>query len=352
MKLKEILWKDIKIGDEFPDSSVVKEIMDWEYQPCYIVVNSYDEEIIVSEDHIFAIEYTYFENDKNKEKYPVKTWYGDKEIFGWSSAKEIYQRFKDGIINVLSYNDNKENIVKNIELYKNGERQKCRCIKTSTGYYQTIMRLSGEIDLTNESFSVTGFTNHNTTTMACCINDFSRVNGPFDNSTLISLEDPIEYIYKPTNTVNILQKELGVDFKEFALGVKQALREHPNFGETRDAETIQTLLEASRTGHAVWTSFHASGVSDTIARMLNHLSKESDDAVYDLINNLNLIVCQKIKSNKAKFVLYTQYMFFTSEIKSYLTKGIFSHKSNTADLIDRLFQDKRLVEAGIVKDWS
>lgn len=193
-----------------------------------------------------------------------------------------------------------------------------------------------------------------TTTFASCINDFTKEGEPFDHSIIISLEDPIEYVFHTTDSVNILQKELGVDFKDFASGVKQALREHPNFvnvGETRDNETIHTLIEASRTGHACWTSFHSSDVADTLSRMYNMLINENQSVMYDLIANMNLILCQQLIPSKDGFQLITQYMLFTDDIKNYLNKQIDAGK-NIPLIVSQLFKNENLLKSGILKDWS
>lgn len=193
-----------------------------------------------------------------------------------------------------------------------------------------------------------------TTTMSACINDFSKPGGPFENSVIISLEDPIEYIYNSSPSVNIVQKELGSDFKEFSLGVKQALREHPNFinvGETRDKETINTLVEASRTGHAVFTSFHAIDVADTISRLYNHLIGTNADIMYDLISSLNLICCQKLIPSDNGFKLVTQYMVFNDSIRRHLNECIEKGK-NIPVVINELFKNEQLLKNGLVKDWN
>ena len=193
-----------------------------------------------------------------------------------------------------------------------------------------------------------------TTSMASCINDFSKPGGPFENSVIISLEDPIEYVYNSSENVILTQKELGTDFKEFSLGVKQALREHPNFvnvGETRDKETINTLVEAARTGHAVFTSFHAIDVADTISRLYNHLIGTNADIMYDLISSLNLIVCQKLIADGNSFRLLTQYMVFNDSIRRHLNTMIEQGK-NIPVVVNELFKNESLIKAGLVKDWS
>lgn len=194
-----------------------------------------------------------------------------------------------------------------------------------------------------------------TTTLAACINDFSKNNGPFSNSVIISLEDPIEYIYENKENVKIVQKELGIDFKDYSLGIKQALREHPNFinvAETRDKETINTLIEASRTGHGVFTSFHAIDVADTISRLYNHSCADGNkDIMYDLIANMNMIICQRLISGENEFKLDIQYMLFTQEIINFLNDMIEKNK-NIPNVINNLFKNEKLINYKILKNWD
>lgn len=329
-EFKTITWEDLKTHNFFPDGSEVIEIAPWEYRPCYKLTIG-ESSIVVSDEHLLKC---YF-----GEKIIPRTFFDGEFIEYWASAKDIfnYKTLSGSEIFMYDSCNNTWNKLDNIELYDNGFPQKCRCIKTSTGHYQ-----------------IGKFTNHNTTTMAACINDFSKQDGPFHDSVMISLEDPIEYIYPNTDNVNILQKELGSDFKEFSLGVKQALREHPNFinvGETRDKETINTLIEASRTGHAVYTSFHASDVADTISRLYNYLIADNQDVMYDLISNLNLIICQKLLPQGNSFKLLTQYMVFTDQIIQYLNNMIEQGK-NIPNVINALFKNEELIKHKIVKNWS
>lgn len=193
-----------------------------------------------------------------------------------------------------------------------------------------------------------------TTTMAACINDFSKSGGPFDNSVIISLEDPVEYIYKNTGSVNIIQKEYGKDFRTFSSGVRQALREKPtlvNIGETRDSETIRSLVEASRTGHGVYSSFHSDDVADAISRLYHYLISSNSDIMYDLISNMNMILCQKLVASEDSFNLKTQYVVFSGNIVKFLNSKI-KDGENIPLIIESLFNDESLVKYGLVKDWS
>lgn len=191
-----------------------------------------------------------------------------------------------------------------------------------------------------------------TTTLGSCMNDFTKEGGVLDNKVVITLEDPVEYIYKSNKTIKFVQKELGKDFKSFSLGIKQALREHPNMinvGECRDKEVIEAAIEACRTGHLVTTSFHASDVPGTIARMSFYL--DNPDMIYDLIINLNLIVSQKLEPSNDKYIVRTQYILFDDYITKRILDILNSGKNITQE-INKMFNEESLVKSGLVKDWS
>ena len=195
-----------------------------------------------------------------------------------------------------------------------------------------------------------------TTTLASSINDFSKDDGPLQNSMIITLEDPIEYVYDMTKNTRIIQKELGVDFKSFSSGVKQSLREHPTHilcGEIRDREGINVCVEASRTGHKVITTFHTDDVPGTVSRMFFYLSSgdNTDEAMHDLITHLDFILCQRLVSSGESFRLETQYMLFIDEIKVAL-KRIVSEGQNIPTAIAQLFNNKSLIDSGVIKDWD
>ncbi len=192
------------------------------------------------------------------------------------------------------------------------------------------------------------------TTMAACINTFTRPNGPLDNKVIITLEDPIENKFESTPTVLINQKELGSDFKSFGLGIKSALREHPNViivGEMRDKEVICTTIEAARTGHLVSTTFHASDVGGTISRILFHLDNDKNLA-FDLISQLNIVISQRMLKRDDRYLVDTQYLLFNKAIKSHLIQIIENPNLNVAVEINNLISQPQLLQAGLSKDWE
>lgn len=78
-------------------------------------------------------------------------------------------------------------------------------------------------------------------------------------------------------TIN--QREVGADTESFALALRAALRQAPKVilvGEMRDAETINTALEASETGHLVLSTLHTIDASKTIDRIVGVFPKNEE----------------------------------------------------------------------------
>lgn len=192
------------------------------------------------------------------------------------------------------------------------------------------------------------------TTMAACINTFTQPNNILDNKVIITLEDPIENIFSNTDSVKIVQKELGKDFISFDMGIKSSLREHPNMiiiGECRNKEVICAAIEAARTGHICSTTFHAADVAGTINRLLYHLDNDKNLSL-DLILQLNIILSQKMLKQEGKYLVDTQYMLFDDEITKYLVDLLDNPDTNLSKEITKLIADPDLQERGIVKDWD
>ncbi len=104
------------------------------------------------------------------------------------------------------------------------------------------------------------------TTLAAMLN---RINHSL-NGHIITLEDPIEYIYEPDKCV-INQREIGADTESYASGLRAILREDPDvilIGEMRDLDTIETALTAAETGHLVFATLHTNSAPDSIDRIV------------------------------------------------------------------------------------
>ncbi len=88
---------------------------------------------------------------------------------------------------------------------------------------------------------------------------------------IITLEDPVEYLHRHNRSI-VNQREIGSDSRDFASGLRAALREDPDVifvGEMRDLETISIALTAAETGHLVFSTLHTIGAANTIDRIID-----------------------------------------------------------------------------------
>ena len=115
--------------------------------------------------------------------------------------------------------------------------------------------------------------------------------------TIITIEDPIEYELTDDKAY-IVQREIGIDTKSFASGLKEALRQDPNVimvGEIRDLETAQTALLAAETGHLVFSTLHTLDARETINRYVSIFPPHQQDQVrLQLATVLRATIAQRL----------------------------------------------------------
>ena len=118
---------------------------------------------------------------------------------------------------------------------------------------------------------------------------------------IITLEDPIEYIFPQKNSV-ISQREVGRDVDTFSHGLRSMMREDPDIifvGEMRDAETVSLTLTAAETGHLVFSTLHTRDVIGSITRILDFFPSQRQDEVRNQLSlGLRYIICQKLIPRK------------------------------------------------------
>lgn len=135
------------------------------------------------------------------------------------------------------------------------------------------------------------------TTLAAMINYINQKR----RANIITLEDPIEYIFKPDKSV-IVQRQLGSDMVSFSEGLKHALRQDPNVimvGEMRDLETIATTITLAETGHLVLATLHTYSASQTIDRIIDIFPPHQQNQVrMQLSTTLAGIISQRLISRK------------------------------------------------------
>lgn len=105
------------------------------------------------------------------------------------------------------------------------------------------------------------------TSLAAMINYINTTRA----ANIITLEDPIEFIYKPKQSI-IKQRQLGSDMLSFANALKHVLRQDPNVilvGEMRDLETIAATITLAETGHLVLATLHTYSAAQTVDRIID-----------------------------------------------------------------------------------
>ena len=114
---------------------------------------------------------------------------------------------------------------------------------------------------------------------------------------ILTLEDPIEFMFTEDKCV-INQREVGIDVKDFEIGMKHAVREDPDVmlvGEMRDRETFATAIQAAETGHLVFGTIHASSAPTTVGRILDLFPADMHGGLrHAMASNMKAIISQKL----------------------------------------------------------
>ena len=116
---------------------------------------------------------------------------------------------------------------------------------------------------------------------------------------IITVEDPVEYQLKGVNQIQVNEKS-GLTF---ARGLRSILRHDPDvilIGEIRDAETAQIAVQASLTGHLVFSTLHTNDAPGALTRLVDmgvepYLVASSLEAV--LAQRLVRVLCKHCKES-------------------------------------------------------
>ena len=126
---------------------------------------------------------------------------------------------------------------------------------------QTFERMIG---LPDGILLVTGPTGSGkTTTLYSCLHFINR-----PDRKIITVEDPVEYILSGINQVQV-NETVGLTF---AMALRSILRQAPNvvmIGEIRDLETASIAINASLTGHLVFSTLHTNDAPSAVTRLVD-----------------------------------------------------------------------------------
>jgi general secretion pathway protein E/type IV pilus assembly protein PilB len=102
-----------------------------------------------------------------------------------------------------------------------------------------------------------------TTTLYSCLHFINR-----PDRKIITVEDPVEYILAGINQVQV-NEIVGLSF---AMALRSILRQAPNvvmIGEIRDVETATIAINASLTGHLVFSTLHTNDAPSAVTRLVD-----------------------------------------------------------------------------------
>ena len=120
------------------------------------------------------------------------------------------------------------------------------------------------IEKPNGIFIVTGPTGSGkTTTLYACLNKINTID-----SKLLTAEDPVEYEIDGIMQVPV-NEAIGLSFAKV---LRAFLRQDPDrimIGETRDLETATIAIQASLTGHLVFTTLHTNDSTGAVSRLVD-----------------------------------------------------------------------------------
>jgi general secretion pathway protein E len=158
---------------------------------------------------------------------------------------------------------------------------------------ETYTRYSRLIKRSNGIILVTGPTGSGkTTTLYATLH---KINSPELN--IITIEDPIEY---QLNGIGQIQVNPRIDLT-FANGLRSILRQDPDIimvGEIRDRETAEIAIQASLTGHLVFSTLHTNDAAGAVTRLLDMAVEAflvSSSVLAILAQRLVRVICKECK---------------------------------------------------------
>lgn len=176
---------------------------------------------------------------------------------------------------------------------------------------------------------------------------------------IITIEDPIEYVFKPQKSL-ISQREIGHDTRSFGAAITSTLREDPDVifvGEIRNSETAEAVLNLAETGHLVFSTLHTNSATHTINRYLSFYPSDMQNSILErMADCLVWIMSQTlVKTKDAQWRIWIfELMLNSNAVKNNLKKREVDQMQNIIEtstqngMISMRQYAKRLLEKDII----
>lgn len=149
---------------------------------------------------------------------------------------------------------------------------------------EVLKKVKNSIIKSNGLILVTGPTGSGkTTTLYSILNELND-----SSKKIITIEDPVEYQIKGIQQVSI-NNEIGLKFNDV---LKNILRQDPDIimiGEIRDEESLNIAIQASLTGHLVFSTLHTNDSVSTLSRLIDLNAKP-----YLIASTLKAVIAQRL----------------------------------------------------------
>ncbi len=153
-------------------------------------------------------------------------------------------------------------------------------------------------DLPGGLVLITGVTGSGKTTTLAGLVELMNQSG---QRRIVTIEEPIEYVFEPSAHSLITQREVGIDVDSFADGLKFSLRQDPDVilcGEIRDIDTARMAVSAAETGHLVMSTVHTQDAKGAITRLVDIFPvDQQQDIRGQLALSLRFVVSQLLLPN-------------------------------------------------------
>lgn len=145
------------------------------------------------------------------------------------------------------------------------------------------------------------------------------------NINMVDVGAPIEYALDSIEWPNsfVTPIEVGRDIESFDRAVVNCMRMEPQIiqiSESRDMETISASLDASKSGHAVYTTVHSGSVAETLRRVVNMFPFDGRSMIQlDVVESTKMIIAQKLlKTVDGKRTAVREYLNFDQNVREIL----------------------------------
>lgn len=167
-----------------------------------------------------------------------------------------------------------------------------------------------------------------------------KINTPKVN--VVTLEDPVEYQMKGINQVQV-NPQAGLTF---ASGLRSFLRQDPNIimvGEIRDEETASLAVQASLTGHLVFSTIHTNSAAGALPRLLDMKVEP-----FLLSSSMTAVVAQRVlrKICDECRVAYTPEQTVVEDMKAVLGELYAAAEAQKQDQAGVLYKGKGCAKCG------